>query len=370
MKREQRRPAWEGFLTDHALPLSAEELSLLSGRHVLITGAGGFLGSAIARTLAKADVAHLTLLDIAEYGLYRLEGQLQRERRSTLCTFAIGSVNDGALLAELFSGSPPDIVFHAAARKHVPLMEENIFAAAETNVLGTLALVQAAERAGIERLILLSTDKAVDPISVMGATKRIAEQIVLSARERQHNRLNFTCLRLCNVLGSTGSVAPLFARQLRSGSPLTVTDPQATRLFLSSRDAVRHIIRAVTRTTHTGMLIPQVSPAVRIEELAMFLLDRAGRREDGKAIIYTGLRAADKLHEQLLSEAEHAEQGPHKLHEVKTNFNAALLGALIPVLARAVAVRDRHALLRTMRQLVPEYRAPASLARDVLPEHV
>ncbi len=349
-------------MRDHLPPLSAAELSRFAGKRVLITGAGGYLGSALARQLAGTQVAHLTLLDLAEHGLYRLDQRLHAQRERPTYSLVVGDVGDHALLEEVFTDSLPDIVFHAAARKHVPLMEENLFAAAETNVLGTLALVEAAERFGTESFVLLSTDKAVAPISVMGATKRIAEQSVLAARGRQHGGTNFTCLRLCNVLGSTGSVAPLFARQMATGGPITVTHPEATRFFLSRHDAVRHLLRTSLAVTQSGLLVPQPHDALRVEDLAHFLLARNPLSQGAIAITYTGLRAADKLHEQLFGEAETVAGSPYAgAAEITSPFNAEHLESSLPVLAEAVASRDRQGLLHALGQLVPDYHAVSAL---------
>ncbi len=177
-------------------------------------------------------------------------------------------------------------------------------------------------------------------------------------------------MRLCNVLGSTGSVAPLFVRQIDAGGPVTVTHPGATRYFLSSRDAVLHLLRAAVTTTGTGLLIPHVGRAFRVEDLALFLLEQSPQGLNS-GITYTGLRAADKLHEQLLSDTEHINEGAHaSLREVWTSYDALLLERLLPVLVDAVATRNRRALLDTMKQLVPEYHALANPLTGSVPESV
>ena len=297
---------WDGFVTDGVPALSAEELRFFAGKRVLITGAGGFIGSALARAFAGVSLDRLLLLDTAEYGLYRLEQHFEQVVPSFPVWPILGSVCDDRLLEEVFGRHTPQIVFHAAALKHVPLLETNAVAAAETNVLGTGAVVQAAERWGVERFLLLSTDKAVEPISVMGRTKWLAEQVAVAASKRAKGETAFRVIRLCNVLGSTGSVAPLFARQIAEGGPVTVTHPEATRYFISVCDAVRYLLRAVAGSEEGTILIPKAGPARTIRELAEYLISRAPAGAEGTRVAYTALRRADKLHEVFVGPGETA----------------------------------------------------------------
>ncbi len=345
---------WDGFLSDTVQPLADPELQRFANKRILITGAGGFLGSALARQLCRLPVGRLVLLDVAEYGLYRLEEDLQTSQQRAKSTLVVGSVQDEALLSELFAEHAPEIIFHAAALKHVPLMESNALAAAETNVIGTQVLLKEAAKRQVESLVFLSTDKAVDPISIMGATKRIAEQMALSTR-RQGRNINV--VRLPNVLGSTGSVAPRFARQISRGGPVTVTHPEATRYFLSKTSAVRHLLRSATNRTQTGLTVPAVGAPFRVEDLARIMMDRAGDGKHDLRIVHTGLRIADKLHEQLVSPAESVEVVPGNpaTLEISSHFDPQKLDEALAEIRWAVDTRDRYRLMLAIQHAVPEY---------------
>ncbi len=356
------RHPWDGFIADRIDPLSPEEESFFRGRRVLITGAGGYLGSALARTLARLGVSRILLLDTAEYGLYRLEQALPQSLDRQLI---LGSVTDAVLLRELFCDHAPDLVFHAAALKHVPLLETNSLAAAEINVLGTEALLHEARQHSLTSFVLLSTDKAVVPSSIMGATKRLAEQLVL--REHAQGHTVFRAARLCNVLGSTGSVAPLFARQIAAGRPLTVTHPEASRYFLSRTDAVRLLLRAATLDPTHGLLAPEVGAPHRVEDLALFLREQAPGPARSQ-ITYTGLRPADKLHEQLMGPDERAHPYPGRpdLFAIQSSSAPIVLAQALREIRAAVARREAARLLRAIEAAVPEY-TPLDLPPDAVP---
>ncbi len=348
---------WDGFLPSPASPASLRTAHL-AGQRILVTGAGGYIGSALVRALAASAPERLILLDLAEYGLYQLEQHLRREAASLDTPLIVGSVCDEALLRDLFAEHRPHIVFHAAALKHVPLMETNPFAAAETNALGTEMLVRAARTSGTAQLVLLSTDKAVDPINVMGATKRIAELIVLAtSRAEQPLAMSAAAVRLVNVLGSSGSVAPLFADQIARGENVTVTDRDATRHFLSLGEIVSTLIAAAAPSTR-GLLLPVVGSPYRIDELARHMIARAGNASESAQIIYTGLRPGDKLHEQIVSTRESLLPQSPARNFVQVESPALAEPQLTDVLERlrgAVQARDLPGLERALRAAVPEY---------------
>ncbi len=325
---------WSGFLPEFLQKSAGPQPQHLAGKRILVTGAGGYLGSALARRLAPM-AAQLILLDSAEYGLYRLERGLGFISHNPP-RYLVGSVSNAALMRRLFADHAPQIVFHAAALKHVPLMETNALAAAETNILGTQICLEAAIQAGVKRFILLSTDKAVAPVSIMGATKRIAEQLTLAA--------GFTAIRLPNVLGSTGSVAPLFVKQVWSGGPVTVTHPEAMRFFVSLRQATANLLSAGA----PGLFIPRTGPARRITELAEHMIARSGR--PGVMIQYIGLRPADRLHESLTAPGERVLEGTACLLAVESpQPEPATLQETIESIREAVAAWDEPLLLATLK---------------------
>ena len=349
---------WDGFLMPKERASSLLETESFADRRILITGAGGYIGSAIARAISPAGPARLLLLDTAEHGLYSLQQHLTGSRYAPRCDFVVGSVCDDVLVRELFDLHRPEIVFHAAALKHVPLMESNPFAAAETNALGTLTIANAAARAGAKRFVLLSTDKAVDPVSIMGATKRIAERIVLA--DRSPTRM--LAVRLGNVLGSSGSVAPLFAQQIARGGPVTVTHPEASRYFLSLAEAIRWLLLAASSEQRPGILVPAVDPPRRIDDLARFLIRVLAPAGPPIDIAYTGLRPGDKLHEHMTSPREivFGDAGQMQAIEGPDVPGLQLFNALDRVRA-AVRQRDLQQLLGAIAQIVPEYQAEHSL---------
>src|SRR6202034_1453384 len=248
--------AWESFLDRAPLTLNRAQASAsLQDKRVLITGAGGWIGSALARSIAEFAPDQLVLLEAAERNLYEIDTALRQLPCHIEHVSVLGSVSQPALLAEIFSRYRPQIVYHAAAFKHVPLMEQNPFAAIENNAIGTHLLVEAATtNTETEQLILLSTDKAVDPVSIMGASKRIAELVMLAPRAAA---VRMKAVRLGNVLGSEGSIVPLFLKQIRSGQPMTVTHREVRRYFLTTADAVNLLLHSASAETQQGILVPE-----------------------------------------------------------------------------------------------------------------
>ena len=344
---------WAGFLKEPAPIREKQWNEVFDGKSVLITGAGGFIGSALARSLARLPIERLILLDTAEHGLYMLEQDLYANDSSPECVMIVGSIRNEALVQEMFARHKPQIIYHAAALKHVPLMEANPFAAAETNVLGTRDIARAAERYGAEQFILISTDKAVDPIGIMGASKRIAELIVLS----NQSLTNMKALRLCNVLGSTGSVAPLFQKQINQGRPLTVTHSDARRFFLSIENAVGCLLNVASM--HAGRLfMPKGVEAYRIEDLAHFIANRLG--EIKSPIVYTGLRMGDKLHEKMISSQEQmcTETQGDLIVAFQTNPPPSKqLAEGLTEFESALTRRDLTSLITAIQGLIPDYSA-------------
>jgi FlaA1/EpsC-like NDP-sugar epimerase len=271
----------------------------------------------------------------------------------------LGSVSHAAVLAEIFHRYRPQIVFHAAAFKHVPLMERNPFSAVENNAIGTHLLVQAAARHEAEQLILLSTDKAADPISIMGASKRIAELILLAPRSAA---TRMKAVRLGNVLGSEGSIVPLFREQMLAGQPVTVTHPEVRRYFLTTAEAVALLLHAVPAPIAQGILVPELGEPMPVIALAQHLA------ANGKApIVFTELRTGDKMCEALLSALEsYASDEEQPLRPVRSPFLPAMvLDEILQQLELACRERSRERLLAAVLRAVPEYR-PSALIREAM----
>ncbi len=353
-------------------PVVVDPLALAApfeGKRILITGAGGSIGSALANCLAQFHPGHLVLLDSSEHGLYEVHNDLASHADAPPHTTIPGDICDNALLHELFSIQRPQIVFHAAAYKHVPLMEHHPLAALRTNALGTSTLAQVSQQWGVEQLVMLSTDKAVTPSSIMGASKRIAELALLASDEIP------TCmkaLRLGNVLGSRGSVVPLFKMQIEQGGPVTVTDPDVCRYLLPLRESVELLLSIAGPQYRTGLYIPQIGEPIRILDLAHFLIDHlAIPGSHAIPVVFTGLRPGDKLTEDLLSSRETADgDGAQLLRRVRPLQSAPPdLPHAMEQLQHSINQRATEQALQIVRQLVPEYQ-PSPVIRNCLPHPV
>jgi O-antigen biosynthesis protein WbqV len=322
----------------------------VAGRTILVTGAGGFIGSEMVRVLAASGVKKIVLLESAEQPLFSLFSEMTARGCADRCIPVVGSVCDRSLLTALFDEHRPDLVLHAAALKHVPLMERNPFAAVATNAIGTDTLAQIAVDFRTPSMILISTDKAVAPHSIMGASKRIAELVLLAN--------GFTAMRLVNVLGSPGSVGPIFAEQIARGGPITVTDPAARRFFLTLDEVVGLLAQAIAAKSPRGILIPDPGEPILIEELARRMMAITGRTV---AVAFTGTRPGDKLDESLLAASEKlGERATPNLSRV-ISPTAPDLDSRMRALASAIAARDLSLLLRDVSALVPDYQPSALL---------
>jgi FlaA1/EpsC-like NDP-sugar epimerase len=291
----------------------------------LVTGAGGFIGSALVRAIGPESVI---ALDSCEQNLFDVQSEAHEA--------VLGSVCDASLIEELFARFRPEIVYHAAAFKHVPLLESNPFAAVQNNTMGTYVVADAARRHGA-KLVLVSTDKAVNPCSMLGFSKRLAERMVVS--------MGMSVVRLVNVIGSPGSVLPLFMKHIAAGGPVTVTHPEATRWFLSRREAVDAILAGGAAECAGRILIPQMRDPVRIADIAEYLIGGAAVE-----IRFTGLRPGEKLTEELIAESETIEGASGPLKVVRTAALApSELCALVERLSTCLATRDLPGLMQAMQ---------------------
>ena len=342
--------------------------ALIEGKRVTITGAGGTIGSELVRQVSDFGPAHLTLLDNAEYPLWEIDRELAGRHPELPRSAVLRDVRQSGRLAGAFAEARAELVFHAAALKQVPMVEEHPGEGVLTNVVGTRNVADACRHSGVETMVLISTDKAVNPSSVMGATKRLAENYcqaldVDGAGRRGGTR--FVTVRFGNVLGSTGSVVPLFHKQLEAGGPLTVTDAEVSRYFMTVREAVELVLQASAlgrRESHTSgkIFVLEMGQPVRILDLARQMIRLAGL-EPGKdvEIVFIGLRPGEKLHEELLHQSEPAVGTRYRdiLLASPRTADRALLARAIDELQATAEAGDSEKTLAGLRRLVPEYSA-------------
>lgn len=365
-ERTEIRPvAIEDLLGRPQVPLDRAAMrALVAGRRILVTGAGGSIGAELTRQIAGNDPAELILLDAAEHNLYLIDRELSDAHPDVPRQALLGDVRDRARLAEVMRRTAPELVFHAAALKHVPMVESNPAEGVLTNAVGSRIVADACRAARVSCMVLISTDKAVNPSNVMGATKRLAESYIqaLDAPSRADGGPRFVIVRFGNVLGSTGSVVPLFQRQLEAGGPLTVTHPEVSRYFMTVREAVELVLQAsvlgvAADAPAGGVFVLDMGAPVRILDLARQMIRLAGLREADVGISFSGLRAGEKLHEELLHEGEEPRPAGAPgltLATARGGDLAALDRGLMQLeeLARAGAHR---ATLEQLGLLVPEY---------------
>lgn len=349
----------EDLLGRSAIRLELEALKAdLRDQTVLVTGGAGSIGSELVRQIARYAPNRLIVLDRAESPLYFIDQEMRYAYPELDVVPVIASVTDGVRIEQIFSLYRPTRVFHAAAYKHVPLMEENAVEAVRNNVLGTLGLAECAARHDVEKFVLISTDKAVRPSSVMGASKRIAERIVLGWPTLRRSATDFRAVRFGNVLGSDGSVVPLFKLQLAQGRPLTVTHPDVSRYFMTIPEAVQLVLQASVLPEAAGRVsMLEMGEPVRILTLAENLIRLSGLEPYRDVpIVFTGMRPGEKLHEELMSQIERTiPTAIEKIRVVQTDeADARTLQQGLERLGAALAFATRDDLLSAIRTLVPE----------------
>ncbi len=325
---------------------------------ILVTGGGGSIGSELCRQIAAFAPRHLIILDIYENTTYDLENELKENYPDLSISVLIASVRDKARLSEIFDAYRPEIVFHAAAHKHVPLMEFSPAEAIKNNVFGTYNTVLCAEQYGVRRFVLISTDKAVNPTNVMGVTKRLCEMIVQS---RRHSRTDFVAVRFGNVLGSNGSVIPRFKKQILAGGPVTVTHPEITRFFMTIPEAASLVLQAGAFAEGGEIFVLDMGQPVRIYDLAKKLIHLSGLTpEEDIEIRFTGLRPGEKLYEELLMQEEGLRETVHQKIFVgqPIEMSAEELAEKLSVLEKVLSA-DVETIKRTLEEVVPTYHRPA-----------
>ncbi|WP_312700211.1 nucleoside-diphosphate sugar epimerase/dehydratase [Sedimentibacter sp.] len=331
----------------------------IQDKTVLVTGGGGSIGSELCRQISSYNPKKLIVLDIYENNAYSIQQELIRQYGDALdIEVEITSVRDKNKLNQIFKYYDIDIVFHAAAHKHVPLMEKNPEEAIKNNVIGTYNAVQAAHEHKIEKFVLISTDKAVNPTNVMGATKRIAEMIIQSYNH--HSETDFVAVRFGNVLGSNGSVIPLFKEQIKEGGPVTVTHEEITRYFMTIPEAVQLVLRASSMAEGGEIFVLDMGEPVKIKDLAYNLIKLSGLEPEVDIDIqYTGLRPGEKLYEELLigHDKKQIKTNIDKIFiEQPTNFDEQELFELIKELEQAAYNTDTDKIIYLLEKLVPTYK--------------
>jgi FlaA1/EpsC-like NDP-sugar epimerase len=327
---------------------------LLAKQVVMVTGAGGSIGSELCRQIARFSPAKLVLFESSEFALYTLEQELQKSFPVLDFVCLVGDVRDAARVDEVMQLHNPAVVFHAAAYKHVPMMEQhNAWQAIRNNVLGTWTVARAAQKQGVGKFVMISTDKAVNPTNVMGASKRLAEMVCQALQPSGSTR--FVIVRFGNVLGSTGSVIPKFRAQIAQGGPITVTHPEITRYFMSIPEAAQLVLQAGLMGQGGEIFVLDMGESVKIVDLAKELIRLSGFTEEDIKIEFSGLRPGEKLYEELLADNEHTLTTPHpKLRIAQARqADAAWLASLLEW--TDVATKPDNEVKTALECWVPEY---------------
>ncbi len=354
--RELREVKLDDLLGREAVSLDWQAITRgMRGKIVLVSGGGGSIGSELCRQIARLEPARLVLLEQSEFNLYAIELELRREFPDLPLAVFLGSVADPVVVEQVFQTHQPNIVFHAAAYKHVPMLEGQVRAAVANNVLGTRCLASLADKYGCDAFVMISTDKAVNPSNVMGATKRVAEIYCQGLDACSDTR--FITVRFGNVLGSAGSVIPLFQKQIADGGPVTVTHPQITRYFMTIPEAAQLILQASVIGRGGEIFVLDMGEPVRIAYLAEQLILLSGKRPgEDIEVVYTGLRPGEKLYEELFHEAEQlVDTGHPKIMLARSRpIDVASMEGIFADLTQACDTNSEPRLRELLHALVPE----------------
>ena len=338
--------------------ITEETINYYKGKVILVTGGGGSIGSEIARQLAAMEPKQLILLDIYENGVYDIQQELKMQYKDALdLQIEICSITNKMALEKVFKAYKPNIVIMAAAHKHVPLMEHNIIEAVDNNVFGTLYTVELAEKYKADRVHMVSTDKAVNPTNVMGATKRMCEMICMShAQIKQHT--TFSATRFGNVLGSAGSVIPLFKRQIQNGGPVTLTDKRIIRYFMTIPEASQLVLHSAMLAKNGELMVLDMGQPVKIYDLAVEIIKMSGFKPDVDIqIVETGLRPGEKLYEELLVKSETLTKTENEKIFIEKDEPISLeeLNEKLYILQRAMSLRSNSITKAALKEVVPTY---------------
>ncbi len=325
----------------------------LGGKVVMITGAGGSIGAELARHVAHYAPKHLVLFDNSEFNLYTVDMELRRNMPKLSFSSVAGDICHPFQVEHVLRKFGVQIIYHAAAYKHVPIMEQNVSACILNNVVGTARLVEQAEKCAVERFVLISSDKAVRPTSVMGASKRLAEHLI---HERTSTNIKFVIVRFGNVLGSSGSVIPLFRKQIEAGGPVTVTTPNMIRFFMSIPEAVDLVLQAGLIGNDRDVMVLEMGQPVKVADMAKRLIELSGLRVgDDIEIVYTGIRPGEKEFEELMTDNENVVRTPFdKIWVMKKTGSASVPLMDLESLSRLAETHDENALRRELMRLIPD----------------
>jgi FlaA1/EpsC-like NDP-sugar epimerase len=356
---------YEDLLGRRPVELDAAGIrNYLDGKTVLITGCGGSIGSELCRQVVKYQPGALVLVDASEENLFYIQMELQHESYFQKCHCILGHVQDRRLMTSVFRKFRPEVVFHAAAYKHVPILEKNPWEAVTNNIVGSRVVMELAVEHGVGRFVFVSTDKAVRPTNVMGASKRVAELLLQSF---QGNGTKFMAVRFGNVVGSSGSVVPLFRRQIEYGGPVTVTHPEVNRYFMTIPEAAQMIMQAGAMGEGGEIFILRMGTPVRIADMARDLIRLSGKEPDRDIkIVFTGLRDGEKLYEELITVGEGiVTTGHEKIMVIRADGQGALsrtpqelsvrLSEQLAGLSEAADRFDAGEIKKRLREIVPEY---------------
>ena len=360
-----REVAVEDLLSRTPVRLEEDEIrASLEGRVVLVTGAAGSIGSELCRQIARFEPHAIIGLDAAETALFHIDGEMREIFPNIRFHAEIGNIQNRQRLAEVFAKHRPSVVYHAAAYKHVPVMEAHPFEAVENNVFGTLNVARVSSDYGVEEFVMISSDKAVHPTNIMGVTKRVAELLIRSLQ----SRTKYVSVRFGNVLGSNGSVVPLFKKQIAAGGPVTVTHPDMRRFFMTIPEAVQLVLQAATMGRGREIFVLDMGEPVRIADLARNLILLSGLRPDKDIpIVYTGIRPGEKLYEELSTLEEDTLPTYHeKIKIFAGNGLPDQMPARIEALKALCAARDTAGLVLELKEMVPDYNPSAHLLRRLM----